>query len=226
LPQGGLVADSSGNFYGTAYGGGSSGFGTVFEVAPGSGTITALASFTGANGSNPYCTLVRDSSGNLFGNAPTGGTSNDGTVFELAAGSGTITALASFTGANGANPHTGLVADSSGNLYGTTAGGGASSDGTVFEYQQKATTSVALVSSANPSVYGQAVTFIAAVGVVGGSGTPTGTVTFLGGATSLGTATVSNGLAILTTSSLAVAGHSITATYSATPTSRGAHRRR
>ena len=45
----------------------------------------------------------------------------------------TITTLASFTGANGAAPLSGLIMDSSGNLYGTTERGGADSDGTVFE---------------------------------------------------------------------------------------------
>ena len=49
-----------------------------------------------------------------------GGASGDGTVFEVAAGSGTITTLASFNGTNGASPDGGLVEDSSGNLFGTT----------------------------------------------------------------------------------------------------------
>jgi uncharacterized repeat protein (TIGR03803 family) len=216
LPQGGLVRDASGNFYGTAYGGGAFGDGTVFELPSGSSTITALASFNGANGVNPYCTLVRDSSGNLFGNAPTGGASNDGTVFELPAGSGTIAALASFNGTNGANPHTGLVVDSSGNLYGTTAAGGAFSDGTIFEYQsaiQKSATSAALVSSANPSVSGQPVTLVGLVSA-SNSGTPTGTVAFVDGATTLGTAALNAGVATFTTAALAVGTHSLTAVYS------------
>ena len=62
-----------------------------------------------------------------------GGASNDGTVFELAHGSGTITTLASFNGTNGSEPEDALIMDSSGNLYGTTYLGGASNGGTVFE---------------------------------------------------------------------------------------------
>ena len=54
-------------------------------------------------------------------------------VFELAHGSGTITTLASFNGTHGANPYDSLIMDSSGNLYGTAAAGGAYGDGTVFE---------------------------------------------------------------------------------------------
>ena len=45
---------------------------------------------------------------------------SDGTVFEIAQGSGTITTLASFNGTNGADPYAGLVEDASGNLFGTT----------------------------------------------------------------------------------------------------------
>lgn len=71
----------------------------------------------------------------------------------------------------------------------------------------------AVISSKNPTVFGQAVTFTAAVSAT--SGTPTGTVTFLDGASNLGTATLdSTGTASLTTSSLAVGTHTIAASYS------------
>ena len=100
----------------------------------GSGTITTLASFNGANGQDPNADLIEDRSGNLFGTAAGGGNAaNDGTVFEVAAGSNAITTLAYFNGANGANPNSALIEDSSGNLFGTTVEGGASNDGTVFE---------------------------------------------------------------------------------------------
>ena len=70
--------------------------------------------------------MIEDCSGNLFGTTSQGGTSGDGTVFEVAKGSGTITTLASFNGTNGANPYGGLIEDTSGNLFGTTSGGGSS----------------------------------------------------------------------------------------------------
>jgi uncharacterized repeat protein (TIGR03803 family) len=133
FPDDGLVEDSSGNLLGTTFDGGASGYGTVFEVTAGSNTITTLASFNNTNGANPLAALVEDSSGNLFGTTTYGGANNAGTVFEVVAGSGAITTLASFTGSNGANPEAGLVNDSSGNLFGTTVSGGASGYGTVFE---------------------------------------------------------------------------------------------
>ncbi len=123
----GLIVDGIGNLYGTTYVGGASGDGTVFELAHGSGAITALASFNGTDGQYPDGSLIRDNSGKLYGTTFQGGASGDGTVFELAQGSGTITTLASFNGTNGANPVTGLIRDSSGNLYGTTDTGGGSS---------------------------------------------------------------------------------------------------
>ena len=77
--------------------------------------------------------LERDLGGNLYGTTALGGANDLGTVFELAAGSHTITTLATFDGANGAHPFTGLVRDLRGNLYGTAIDGGAYDQGTVFE---------------------------------------------------------------------------------------------
>ncbi len=47
-----------------------------------------------------------------------------------------------------------------------------------------------------------------------GSGTPTGTVTFMDGSTSLGTGTLSGGVATFSISTLPVGSHSITGVYS------------
>lgn len=46
---------------------------------------------------------------------------------------GTLSALVMFNGTNGSDPEAGLVADSAGNLYGTTVQGGANGFGTVYE---------------------------------------------------------------------------------------------
>jgi Bacterial Ig-like domain (group 3) len=75
------------------------------------------------------------------------------------------------------------------------------------------TTTTALTSSANPSVFGQSVTFSASITPNAGP-VPTGSVTFKDGATTLGTGVVNgSGVATFTTSSLSVATHSITAAY-------------
>jgi len=154
FPAAGLIMDSSGNLYGTTAEGGAGwdpsnyeyGDGTVFELAHGSHTITTLASFNGTDGANSRTGLTMDSSGNLYGTTDAGGASNKGTVFEIAKGSGTITTLASFNGTNGAGPMAGLIMDSSGNLYGTTALGGNDGGGTVFELAKGSGTITTLAS--------------------------------------------------------------------------------
>jgi uncharacterized repeat protein (TIGR03803 family) len=138
-PMGAMILDAAGNLYGTTSAGGANGDGEIFEVVKGSGQITVLASFSGSNGSAPDGALLRDSDGNLFSTASSGGASGDGDVFELAAGSSSITDLGDFNGANGSAPKGALVMDSQGNLFGTTSlGGNVTADapnglGTIFE---------------------------------------------------------------------------------------------
>lgn len=98
-------------------------------AAPLSAAESVLYSFTGAasDGSGPYGSPIADSSGNLYG---TTGTSLSGTgvVWKLTASGKTYkeSAIYKFAakGTTGAFPQAGLIVDSSGNLYGTTAGGG------------------------------------------------------------------------------------------------------
>ena len=95
--------------------------------------VSTLVTFNNTNGAVPLGGLIADASGNLYGTTVSGGANGDGTVFEVAAGTHALSTLVTFNGTNGANPYAGLLADASGNLYGTTDGGGASGDGTVFE---------------------------------------------------------------------------------------------
>ena len=131
----------SGNIlYGTAYHGGSSGYGTVFAINTDGTGFTNLYSFTarsGANltntdGANPRAGLML--SGNtLYGTAIWGGRSSYGTVFAINTDGTSFTNLHNFTGgSDGANPYAGLVL--SGNtLYGTANAGGSAQNGTVFK---------------------------------------------------------------------------------------------
>jgi uncharacterized repeat protein (TIGR03803 family) len=140
--------------------------------------LSTLASFNGGNGASPYAGLVMDGSGNLYGTTSSGGASSDGTVFELAHGSGTPTTLASFNGTNGSDPVAGLILDGSGNLYGATERGGASGDGTVFELSNSPSFAVSgFPSSATAGAAGSfTVTALNADGTVNTG--YTGTVTF------------------------------------------------
>ena len=88
----------------------------------------------------------------------------------------------------------------------------AGSTGVLIQAVNRAPTTAMLLSSVNPSTYGQAVTL--AVTVAGAAGVPTGTVTFKDGAAILGSAPLNAlGQAALTTNSLLAGGHSIAAVY-------------
>jgi len=74
-----VIRDAAGNLYGTTYGGGASGWGTVFEINP-TGKETVLYSFAGAaDGASPEGGLA----GHLYGTTKYGGALGAGTVFEL-----------------------------------------------------------------------------------------------------------------------------------------------
>jgi uncharacterized repeat protein (TIGR03803 family) len=112
---------------------------TLVECATGQESV--LHNFQGSpgDGAYPVAGLVSDSAGNLYGTTEQGGaytscTGGCGTVFELVEATGyTETILHNFAGgSDGVSPAAGLVMDSSGNLYGTTKGGG-KGYGTVFE---------------------------------------------------------------------------------------------
>jgi len=152
FPFSGLVMDKSGNLYGTTQNGGAQcpdgGCGTVFRIAP-DGKETLLHVFSGSDGRYPF-KLVGDGNGNLYGTTNLGGDGNCakynvhthgcGTVFRLTE-AGSFSLLHSFVGTDGFLP-IGLYVDTSGNLFGTAADGGASKMGTVFEVMPDGTTKV------------------------------------------------------------------------------------
>jgi uncharacterized repeat protein (TIGR03803 family) len=140
-PDGGLFVDAAGNIFGTTLDGGTGNLGTLWELAKTSGgyaaTPTILINFNGNNGGDPRAGLIADANGDLFGTTSFGGSGGEGTVFELVKTAGGYasapTVLVNFAGANGYDPQAGLIADASGNLFGTTVRGGIYNDGTVFE---------------------------------------------------------------------------------------------
>jgi uncharacterized repeat protein (TIGR03803 family) len=140
LPNG-LVQASNGNFYGTTESGGVNDYGTVFMITPG-GKLTVLHSFDYVHdGGTPTARLLQASDGNFYGTAANGGGNNNciggcGTVFQITP-AGAFNTVYSFCPvancADGNTPESPLIQGSDGNLYGTTALGGAHSGGTVFK---------------------------------------------------------------------------------------------
>ena len=140
-PKASMIFDASGKLYSTTFGGGANNNGTVFQMThqkDGDWSESVLYSFTGGtDGSWPTTTLMFDSKGNLYGTTSAGGDSNaDGVVFKLtkAGGQWKESVVHQFgKGSDGRNPYYGLVSDKAGHLFGTTAIGGGSGQGVVFQ---------------------------------------------------------------------------------------------
>jgi len=212
---------------------------TTSALAVGSHTITAtyngstsLSPSTSAplvqqvNRDNTTTTVVSSVNPSVFGQPVTFTAS----VTANPPGSGVPTGLATFfvdgksfaaatlSGGQASVTTTGLAVGSHTVMvtYGGDGNFNASASASLTQTVNQAATATMLSSSANPSVFGQPVTFTATVSVVlPGAGAPTGTVTFKDGTTILGSAPLSGSLqASLTTSALQVGTHTITATYS------------
>src|ERR1700675_2560578 len=97
-PLSSLIEGADGNFYGTTYGGGTNGEGTVFKITP-TGSLATLYSFCSqascADGELPYAGLVQGSDGNFYGTTLEGGANGGGTVFKITP-AGSLTTLYSF----------------------------------------------------------------------------------------------------------------------------------
>jgi len=134
-PAASLIQGTDGNFYGTTYGGGANGNGTVFQITP-AGTLTTLHSFDLTDGASLAGALLQGTDGNFYGTTSTGGATFSGTVFKITPG-GTLTTLYSFCSQlgcpDGESPEAGLAQGTDGNFYGTTSGGGANKWGTAFK---------------------------------------------------------------------------------------------
>jgi len=149
-PSGALVQASDENFYGTTSVGGlgnncgSNGCGTFFSMTP-SGMLTTLYSFC----SQTACTdggypsgLVQATDGDFYGTTDGGGANGFGTVFKITP-TGELTTLYNFCPggypcADGMQA-SGVVQATDGNFYGTTNGGGAYGNGTVFKINASGT---------------------------------------------------------------------------------------
>ncbi len=140
-PAGFLILDSAGNLYGESLAGGTSDFGTVFEITS-RGKLSVLHNFQGAPNDGeggqglpaPTVGLARDSAGNLYGTTAQGGNSTGcdrgcGVAFKLTP-AGEETILHNFGPTEGPSN---VILDPNGNLYGTTFNDGVNASGTVFE---------------------------------------------------------------------------------------------
>jgi uncharacterized repeat protein (TIGR03803 family) len=145
--MGNITIDAKGDIFGTTLVGTSVANpvpSTVFEIektATGYAAPTAIATFTpaqgGLRGTNNF--LIVDANGSVFGTLPFSTVSSglDGLVYEIARTpdgyNSTPIPIADFRGSGDSLVSENVVADASGDLFGTTAGGGDAGSGSAFE---------------------------------------------------------------------------------------------
>ena len=203
-------------------------FGAVVDAASATTLTTAgQLSFSDADPSDTHTASVATQSGDLgtltatvsqdtIGTG-TGGVVRwnyqvDETLVHALTGSAADTFVVTLTDSQGcAATATVVVTDLLSGFNVVNAGSAGAPSSTTSTCQTTAATATALVTSSNPSVFGQTVTLTATVSAVApATGTPTGTVTFLDGGSLVGTGTLSGGIATFTTSALTVGSHTIT----------------
>src|ERR1019366_9456144 len=232
-----MIQATDGNLYGITSEGGANGYGTVFSITP-AGALTTLSTLYYYD-PQPW-QLIQATDGNFYGTAEDNGTYANGSVFRLSVGLGPFVKTEPSSGKVGAAViilGTNLTGATSVSFNGTaatftvvssseiqtTVPAGATT-GTVTVVTPSGTlhsnknfvvttpsTSTALTSSPNPSVWEQSVTFTATV-----APTPDGgTVTFTYGSTTLCAAVaLANGVATCVYSALPAGSDTVTAAYS------------
>jgi uncharacterized repeat protein (TIGR03803 family) len=128
-----LIQGTDGALYGTAYEGGSRGYGTVFKLNPDGSGFTVLHNFDySTTGAYPIGALIQGADRALYGTASFGGSGSPGTVFKLKLDGTDFTVLHNFDYFTGAHPYSALMQGTDGAFYGTAFYGG-SGYGTIFK---------------------------------------------------------------------------------------------
>jgi uncharacterized repeat protein (TIGR03803 family) len=135
-PRGGLTLGTDGNLYGVLSGGGTNGYGSVFEITT-TGTVTILHAFSSTEG-NGFYPPIQATDGNFYGTTSSSGL--NGVLYKLTS-SGKFTVLHTFNRnveGDGGSP---LVQGTDGKLY-TVAPEGALSGGTILQFTTTGTVKI------------------------------------------------------------------------------------
>jgi uncharacterized repeat protein (TIGR03803 family) len=131
-----IVVDGNGNVFGTTSTGGAGGFGTFFGIgAAGIGTVAPaiLGSLDQTDTAGTSATIGVDTAGDVFGASQTGGVVSNGAIYEVSAVARVPQVIFSFPFGAGGAPSPTLTVDAAGDVFGTTVSGGANGFGQVFE---------------------------------------------------------------------------------------------
>ena len=147
-PEAPLLLGSDGQLYGTASGGGTNDYGTVFRLSTNGDAFTTLVQFSGTNGANPECGLIEASDGMLYGAAYSASGTNVGAIFRLQKDGTAFSAVKLFQAPrpnqfpavpNYGKPQSQLVEGTNGMLYGTSLAGGTNATGQIYRLNKDGT---------------------------------------------------------------------------------------
>jgi uncharacterized repeat protein (TIGR03803 family) len=142
-PQSALLEGADGYFYGTAFGGGPTGAGTIFRLRFDGTAFEVIHEFSetvvndgnllpvNAEGAAPLAALIDGGDGFFYGAASQGGEFGHGTLYAIAPDGSVITVLHAFASVDGERPTAALTVGDDGRLYGTTYSGGTVDEATV-----------------------------------------------------------------------------------------------
>jgi uncharacterized repeat protein (TIGR03803 family) len=131
----GMIEGKNGKLYGVTDAGGTNGNGVIFCFDISISGYTPVFYFNGSTqGSGPRGNLLQLSNGLFYGTTSMGGVNSQGVLFSFDPVTFNYIVRTSFSGANGATPHGGLVLASDGLLYGATSAGGSAGNGELYSF--------------------------------------------------------------------------------------------
>jgi len=137
-PKNVMMQFSNGKLYGMAYGGGTNGYGTIYEYDPTTQIFTKKHDFILDDGTNPLASFVMTSTGKVFCLIYRGGISGGGCISEYNPTTNIYTRLIDFGASDdGKEPYGSLVLGDNNKLYGITNSGGINNAGVIFEFDPK-----------------------------------------------------------------------------------------
>ncbi|MGY6214192.1 choice-of-anchor tandem repeat GloVer-containing protein [Methylolobus aquaticus] len=139
-PQGGLTLGADGLLYGTSQGTGK-GQAAIFKLSS-TGKPHTLRLLSPAEGAKPESPPIQGANGLFYGVMSSGGSSNDGTLYQIGPKGGSFKVLHNFQPTDGTHPMGPLAIGLDGQLYGTATFGGPTTEGpnpygTFFRFDPK-----------------------------------------------------------------------------------------
>jgi uncharacterized repeat protein (TIGR03803 family) len=132
---GSLIEAPDGMFYGLNNYGGANNMGVIYQYNPVTNSYTNKVDFAGStNGSSPRGSLILATDGNLYGMTASGGTSNNGALFQYSYSTNALIKKTDFTALIGCSPFGSLTQSLNGKMYGVTFYGGPFGVGTIIEF--------------------------------------------------------------------------------------------